>query len=237
MRTYSVLPIAAFFVLAFAISFGFGLLPKLIYLSVDFRDILCGFGPLLAGLICYAVFKTPTRFSIGGTQPTKAWGILLITAITFLITNTKASLTTNLLIVSSQLVYCFGEEFGWRHYLQSAVAPMKKWIQVIIIGLLWFAWHYSWIADPVKAMMGTGTQAPAMVGIAMVLALLILFSLFLKWSIDRTQSILFPTLLHFVLKTNGSTALVAVVLVVIALLTWDKWTLGNKPESALPKMA
>lgn len=35
----------------------------------------------------------------------------------------------------------FGEEFGWRGFLQKELAPLGFWPSSIIIGLLWGVWH------------------------------------------------------------------------------------------------
>lgn len=220
-----------FFLLAFAISFAFSKLPAMPLFSIDLRDVLCGFGPLLGGLICYRLFDTSTRYSVGGSQPIKAWGIVLLSALTFIFTNSKSSLSANLLFAVSQIVYCFGEEFGWRHYLQSATKPLNKWLQIALIGLIWFAWHFSWLEDPIHAMLGQNTSAPLPLAILIAIAMLVLFSAFLRWTIERTGSLLFPTIAHFVLKTNGPTTLVTIALVVAALLTWDKFRIGENPPT------
>jgi membrane protease YdiL (CAAX protease family) len=131
-------PILTFFVLAFGLTFAFSLLPNIPLGNIDIKDILCGFGPLLSGLICYGIFKTPTTYTITGTPPAKSILIVLIAAATFLLTHTKGGLAVNLFFVVSQIIYCFGEEFGWRHYLQSATSGLNKWLQPLIIGVVWF---------------------------------------------------------------------------------------------------
>ena len=39
----------------------------------------------------------------------------------------------------------FGEEFGWRGFLQHALGPIGLWPSSIIIGVIWGAWHAPFI--------------------------------------------------------------------------------------------
>ena len=116
MTKQAALSIITFFLIGFGLTFSFSKLPAISFYSVDIKDILCGFGPLISGLICYKLFSTPTTYSIFGTQPLKVWLIVLISAMTFILTNSKGSFGFNILFVVTQIIYCFGEEFGWRHY-------------------------------------------------------------------------------------------------------------------------
>ncbi|MDC1107172.1 CPBP family intramembrane metalloprotease [Prolixibacteraceae bacterium] len=45
------------------------------------------------------------------------------------------------------LIYCFCEEIGWRGYLQDELQSVKEWKRVILIGLLWYLWHLSFISN------------------------------------------------------------------------------------------
>jgi membrane protease YdiL (CAAX protease family) len=39
----------------------------------------------------------------------------------------------------------FGEELGWRGYLQLRLFPGRPWHAAIATGLIWAAWHYPWL--------------------------------------------------------------------------------------------
>jgi membrane protease YdiL (CAAX protease family) len=39
----------------------------------------------------------------------------------------------------------FGEEFGWRGYLQVRLFPDNPWAAAVATGMIWGAWHYPWI--------------------------------------------------------------------------------------------
>lgn len=229
MAKQTVLSIITFSVIAFGLTFAFSNLPVISFYSVDVKDILCGFGPLMGGLICYKLFSTPTTYSLFGSQPRKVWFIVLISALTFILTNSKGSFGFNVLFVVSQLIYCFGEEFGWRHYLQSATNKINKGLQAFIIGLVWFLWHFSWLQNPVEAMTGRNINAPAPLLISSAILTLAVISFLLGLIMRKTQSVLLPTLLHFAIKANTPTMLITLTLVIIAAETWKKFVLEKQP--------
>jgi membrane protease YdiL (CAAX protease family) len=228
MTKQTALSIITFFVIAFGLTFAFSKLPQLSFLADRHKDILCGFGPLISGLICYKLFATPTSYSINGKQPLKVWLIVFISAITFILTNSKSSLGFNLLFALTQIIYCFGEEFGWRHYLQSATNKTNKWLQPFIIGLVWFCWHFSWLQEPLKAMTGQNMNAPLPAVIISAILALTIISFLLGLIMNKTHSVLLPTILHFASKTNMPTIAVALTLVIIATLTWNKFVIDKK---------
>lgn len=39
-------------------------------------------------------------------------------------------------------IYAFTEEFGWRKYLQNALEGLNKNAKYILIGLVWWIWHF-----------------------------------------------------------------------------------------------
>jgi hypothetical protein len=39
-------------------------------------------------------------------------------------------------------IYVFTEEFGWRRYLQNALEGLNKNIKYILIGVIWWIWHF-----------------------------------------------------------------------------------------------
>ncbi|PZU79590.1 MAG: hypothetical protein DI529_17415 [Chryseobacterium sp.] len=229
MTKQTALNIITFFAIAFGLTFAFNKLPPMLFYSVDIKDIICGFGPLISGLICYKLFATSTTtYSIFGAQPLKVGLIVLISITTFIFTNSKSSFGFNILFVLTQIIYCFGEEFGWRHYLQSVTNKTNKWLQSFIIGLVWFCWHFSWLQDPIKAIMGQNMNAPIPAVIISVILALTIISFLLGLIMRKTQSVLLPTILHFATKANISTIFVTLALVIIATETWKKFVLDKQ---------
>ncbi|MEJ7625884.1 MAG: CPBP family glutamic-type intramembrane protease [Ferruginibacter sp.] len=220
--------ILTFFLIAFILTFAFSQLPLLMLYSVNITEILCGAGPLISGLLCYKIFKTPTTYSLDGKQPIKSWLLVIVSVITFMLTNTRSSFSSNLVFAITQLLYCFGEEFGWRHYLQSATKKSGRLLQALIIGCIWFFWHFSWLQDPAKAMTGSGINAPVFAVILSAIVALSLISFLLGFLMNRTTAVLLPTILHFAVKTNLPTLIITFTLVIIAHLTWKKYYLKEK---------
>jgi hypothetical protein len=197
MTKQTALSIITFFVIAFGLTFEFSKLPAILFYSVDIKDFLCGFGPLISGLVCYKLFSTTTTYSIG-TQPLKIWVIVIISAITFSLTNSKNSFGFNLLFALSQIIYCFGEEFGWRHYLQSVTNQTRKWLQPFIIGFVWFCWHFSWLQEPIKAITAQNINASLPALIISAILVLTLISFLLALLMNKHQSVLYQ--LFYILR-------------------------------------
>ncbi len=227
MTKSTTLHILTFFGLAFGLTFAFSKLPPIILYAIDFREMLCGMGPLLGGLVCYQIYGISTSYSVAGTQPIKIWAMVGLVSFTFLLTNTGTSLSTSLPFMLSQMLYCFGEEYGWRHYLQTVTNPLHKWLQPFVIGLIWFVWHFAWLPEPLKALLGQNFNAPLPIGIITGIVSLALFSMFLGWTIQKTGAVLVPTLIHFATKSNSGTLLATIIVVVLGIITWDTFSLGK----------
>ena len=46
------------------------------------------------------------------------------------------------------MIYAFFEEYGWRGYLQEELlSKFNKWIVYIIVGIIWYAWHWYFLRE------------------------------------------------------------------------------------------
>ena len=89
----------------------------------------------------------------------------------------------------SSLALYFGEEYGWRGFLQNTLFRYNKYFGALLIGLVWGLWHIPLI------MRGMHTYPPNITGI---LAALIFFTL---WGIIHSYSV--PvSYTHLTLPTN-----------------------------------
>lgn len=43
------------------------------------------------------------------------------------------------------IIYAFGEEYGWRGYLQQALVPLKEPWRIFLIAILWYLWHLNYL--------------------------------------------------------------------------------------------
>jgi membrane protease YdiL (CAAX protease family) len=222
--------IVVFFVVAFGLTFCANQMPDLAY--GNFKLVLCGFGPLVSGLLCYQFLKTKNAVGISllGTQPVLSVAVCIVPLVTFCLTQTEHELTLVLSYFFAQSLYCFGEQFGWRHYLQNATNFMNVWLQSLVIGLLWFCWHYSFIDGMSSKMLGR--EMPALVFAPIMIVLLTLLSYLFGMMVKRTKSILFPVTAHLLFKTGLVTMLVTGGVMCVMLIFWERHPFNERERGA-----
>lgn len=231
------LPISVFTILAFALSWSTNrLLPELNVSSLNLKEIFTGFGPAMSGLICYKLFGTPNTYklSLAGSRPALSLGIVALSLALPILCLEKPDPVLWAGFVVTQFVYTLGEELGWRHYLQNAIAPLNGWQQAVFIGFCWFFWHYAILDDPTTML--TGQSAPAFIGIPLMIGLLALLSKLLGDIAIRTQAVFLPVSLHYIGKVGNSYMLLVVFGVVMAThIYFQKLARFNGPGSAESK--
>jgi membrane protease YdiL (CAAX protease family) len=118
--------VAIFFAIAFGLTSLASQLPDLAIGTLNIKLHLCGFGPLVSGLICYRLPKTRNAIGVSLLGTRSAFSVAVCLPLTAVcLTQTKHDLTVVLVYALTQFVYCLGEEFGWRHYLQNATSFMN----------------------------------------------------------------------------------------------------------------
>ena len=97
--------------------------------------------------------KRNTLNSFLGTSP--KWSLLMgiIPIIVFGIIGIENTKGLNehylgLIMGIAILIYCIFEEYGWRGYLEDELINEKEWKRVLIISILWYFWHLSFINNP-----------------------------------------------------------------------------------------
>ncbi len=223
--------IATFFALAFGLSYLGSRLPEMAIGAWNFRLILCGFGPLVSGLVCYRAFKVRNELQISllGTRPEISAVVCLTPLVVLFVTQSKAGPLAVLSYFMAQLIYCFGEQFGWRHYLQNATSILSEWPQSFLIGSLWFCWHYSFLDDVSSGL--TGTDVPVWALAPIMIILLSLLSYLFGMMVRRTRSILFPVTAHALFKTGRLSMLVTGCVMFLVLILWDRLPSVKVPKS------
>ncbi|HEC22291.1 MAG TPA: CPBP family intramembrane metalloprotease [Chloroflexi bacterium] len=84
-------------------------------------------------------------------------------------------------------LFTFGEEFGWRAYLQPKLMPLGGRRAVLLMGLIWGVWHW-----PVILMghnYGLDYPGAPYLGLLMTLWVMTLFAAFLGWVALRGGSV------------------------------------------------
>lgn len=222
--------VVIYFAIAFALTYLASQLPDLAIGTFNIKLLLCSFGPLVSGLICYRLLKTRNAIGVSllGTRPVFSVAVCIVPLITVCLTQTKHDLTVILAYALTQFVYCFGEEYGWRHYLQNATSFMNDWLQSFLIGLLWFSWHYSFLEDMSSQLLGT--DLPALIFPPIMIVLLSLVSFLFGTMVKRSRSVLFPTAGHLLFKTGLVTMVVTGCVICAILVFWDRLPFGERED-------
>ena len=224
--------VVIFFAIAFGLTFLASQLPDLAVGVLNIKLLLYSFGPLASGLICYGLLKTKNDIGVSllGTKPVFSVAVCIVPLATLCLTQTKHDLSVILVLFLARFAYCFGEEFGWRHYLQNATSSMNEWLQSFLIGSLWFAWHYSFLEDMSSRMLGT--DLPPLIFPPITIVLLSLTSFLFGVMVKRSKSVLFPAAGHLLFKTNLVTMLVTGCVMCVILVFWNKLPFGEREDVA-----
>jgi membrane protease YdiL (CAAX protease family) len=123
------------------------------------------------------------------------------------------------------LIY-FGEEFGWRGYLQDRVAPGKPLPAALLTGLIWGIWHYAFVISGISL-----SGNPAALLIYPINCALI--SIFYGWMRTKSKSV-WPVCLAHAVGNMVVTNVVAMLLPdVLELLAWGVFRLAGYAVVAL----
>jgi uncharacterized protein len=88
------------------------------------------------------------------------------------------------------LVIAFGEEYGWRGYLQSELFKVGRVRGVLLVGVIWGVWHWPLI------LMGFSYPGYPLLGLGLSVLFLIGFAVVLGYSVLRSGSVLLAAYLH-----------------------------------------
>jgi uncharacterized protein len=106
-----------------------------------------GLGPSIGVLAVYLLSKIRNQqFKIlspfGSEKWYKSVGVFVVPIISMTIFG-GGNYLKSFLIGLSVLVYCIGEEIGWRGWLQTNLSHLKPIYSTLIVTTLWLFWHLS----------------------------------------------------------------------------------------------
>jgi hypothetical protein len=117
-----------------------------------FFRLLQGLGPFVAGLIVRKLDPEFIDSSLKGKFG--PIGILLFVVSIGMVTVLGSSNARGLnphywgfitiLVIS---IHAFFEEYGWRGYLEQALSPLPESVRVLLISLIWYFWHMSFLSS------------------------------------------------------------------------------------------
>ncbi|WP_194411154.1 CPBP family intramembrane glutamic endopeptidase [Microbacterium cremeum] len=99
-------------------------------------------------------------------------------------------------------VLAFGEELGWRGWLQTALLPLGTWPALLLTGALWGLWHAPVI------LLGYNFGRADVVGLLLMVGGCVFWGLLLGWLRLRSASLWPAVLAHGSLNAVGSLVLV-----------------------------
>jgi uncharacterized protein len=152
-------------------------------------------GPGIAALLCLAVFgRSHIRvITIFGTSWIRSVGFYLLPFLLLAALGTPALYgyhLTPLLAAPAMFVSIFGEELGWRGYLQDALRPLPAGKRFVLIGVLWEFWHFT----------TRTTHGWSLTRVAVTLLVsytgVILLSFIIGYAAERSQSVVVATAIH-----------------------------------------
>ena len=173
------------------------------FLRVDFRRgrwryylaawLLPPVAIMVGGAIYYLLF--PGQFD---PSMTHARELGLIGSATepwvFFITQVGKAIVWPLPPLSLALFLSFGEEFGWRAYLQPKLMPLGPRKAAMLVGAIWAVWH--WPAIFLGFNYGLGYWGAPVVGPLLFVLVLILESAFYAWVTVQSGSVWPAALAH-----------------------------------------
>jgi membrane protease YdiL (CAAX protease family) len=88
------------------------------------------------------------------------------------------------------IVIAFGEEYGWRGYLQSELLKIGRVRGVLLLGVIWGAWHWPLI------LMGYNYPGHPLLGLLLMVLYTMGLAIVLGYAVLKTGSVLLSAYLH-----------------------------------------
>jgi hypothetical protein len=175
-------------------------------------------GPGLSALICLSLFRGTHRRTVRVFGSSR-WRSLVFYLAPLLALAAVESFQAPgpalpLLAAAFSFFTIFGEELGWRGFLQDALRPLPRRWRYLLIGTLWEAWHFT-----------NRTHEGPLRAIAFRVTLFLIFCTVFSWligeAVDRSGSLLVAHTLHLWADYFADDASVsAIVVFTCAVLLW-----------------
>jgi membrane protease YdiL (CAAX protease family) len=155
---------------------------------------------LVGGAIYYLLF--PSRFDLSMTFARSQAGMIARSGATnpwlFIIIQTAYAIVVSL----RGLPLAFGEEFGWRAYLQPRLMPLGPRKAVLLVGVIWAVWH--WPSIFLGYNYGLGYWGAPVVGPLLWVWVLLSSSTYLGWLTLRSGSVWPAAIAHGVNNASAT---------------------------------
>jgi len=101
------------------------------------------------------------------------------------------------------MIFTFGEEFGWRGYLLPRLSPLGGVQAAIITGIVWGLWH-----APIIVLNGYNYPGHPWLGVVMMVIFTVALSMIFAWLRFRSGSVWPSTLAHAAFNAQAGFAIV-----------------------------
>lgn len=182
-----------------------------------------GIGTLIAATIAFYIDKdTPKIIHFWGNHKYRNLVITLVPLVVFTLTGLPNMLEMNphiyaFLMASIFLIYSLCEEIFWRGYMINALMPLGKMLNYLVLGILWWAWHF-----PFTAVFGD-----AFLGFISFLGMVIISSFLIGKFVDESRSYLTAAGLHslavIVSGQMNTSVLYTIGFIIVIWLSIGKW--------------
>lgn len=102
-------------------------------------------------------------------------------------------------------IAAFGEELGWRGYLQRELAPMGFWPSSLLIGALWGLWHAPLIVQ------GHNYPEHPLLGVGLMVVFCMLWAPILGWLRLRSGSVVAAAIGHGAVNASAGLPLLVIL--------------------------
>lgn len=116
------------------------------------EGLLEGSGIFIAALLGLFLLQKQrkTGISFFGTSGFKSLLMALIPTVLLIVIGVQNKYGINahlfgLIAAFGSFIYCIMEEYGWRGYLQEEFKFLKPVVKYLLIGVIWYAWHLSFL--------------------------------------------------------------------------------------------
>ncbi len=121
-------------------------------------------------------------------------------ALISLISQTVLAFTLGILF---NMIFTFGEEFGWRGYLLPRLSPLGGILATVITGIVWGLWH-----APIIILNGYNYPGHPWLGVIMMVIFTVALSMIFGWLRFRSGSVWPSTLAHAAINAQAGFAII-----------------------------
>ena len=203
-------------------------------LPEEIKDLT--WGPAVAALLVFWLIPATRRGAVSffGTSWRRSAGFFVVPILFAFIGYRVHSGAFSYKLLYYLVIGCvstFGEELGWRGFLQGSLRPLGRIRGYLLVAFMWEAWHFT---SHLK-----GTLHEVMARLSIYIPIVVGVTFLLGFIVERTDSLLLAVTLHEWLDIgfdSGGTYLMWAALACIPLWVWLIWTWPARAGIQMPAL-